>query len=599
MKTIKKLVSAILCLLIVFSFTSVVASADSSVYLTFSKSGEAYTVDKCSASASGVISIPETYNGLPVKKIADNAFEECSSITQVVIPKSIEKLGKFAFAACGSLKYISFNNTNCEIGASAFSGCDSLETVSLPSNLAGISKEMFKSCRSLSEIYLPSTVMAIGEEAFMNSGLTKVTIPAAVMFIGKNAYMSCAKIEKFTVEAANKYYKSIDDCLYNADGTALIQYAAGKTETSYTVPDKVVTIGDGAFSTSSNLKKIVLPSTLTSIEAYAFFDCAALSEINIPEGVTSIGSMAFNACSSLKSITVPSTVNYFGNAFLGSGLESVVLANGLKKISSKAFANCKNLKSVTIPSSITSIEIGAFDGCTSLGSLVVPATVTSIGNGAFVNCPKINLIVEKDSQAHKYAVENSLPYTIKTEEKPAVKTLSKISIKTMPQKLTYTVGQKLDTTGLILKLDYSDGTTAEISNGFTASADLSTAGKKTVTVAYGGKTASYTVTVNPKADAAVKTAVSIAVAKLPNKTEYIYKEAVDITGLVIRVNYSDGSNEEITSGFITDAPSQIKNVGESVVNVTYGDLKTSFTVTASYAWWQWIIRILLLGFLWY
>lgn len=598
MKTIKRLACVILCLLIVFSFTSVVASADSSVYLTFSKSGESYTVDKCLASASGVVSIPEKYNGLPVKRIAENAFQECSAITQVIIPESVEKIGNYAFSACGTLKIVSFNNSNCELGTALFSGCDSLETVNLPSNLAGISKEMFKSCRSLSEIYLPSTVMAIGEEAFMNSGLAKVTIPAAVMFIGKNAFMSCPNIEKFTVESANKYYKSIDNCLYNADSTVLIQYAAGKAEISYTVPNKVITIGDGAFSMSHNLKKISLPSTLVSIEPYAFYDCSALADINIPEGVTSIGSMAFSACTALKSITVPSTVNYFDNAFVGSGLETVVLSNGLKKISSRAFFNCKNLKKVTIPSSVTSIETGAFDGCEALELLAVPATVTSIGNGAFANCSNLKLVVEKDSQAYKYAVENSLPYTIESSENPT-KTLLKISIKTMPAKLKYIVGQKLDTNGLVLKLEYSDGTSLEISNGYTASADLSTSGNKTVTVKYGGKTATYMITVSPKNDDSPKTAVSIEVAKLPNKTEYIYKEAVDITGLVIKVNYSDSSYEEITSGFITDAPSQIKSVGESVVNVTYGDLKTSFKVTASYAWWQWIIRILLLGFLWY
>ena len=39
--------------------------------------------------------------------------------------------------------------------------------------------------------------------------------------------------------------------------------------------------------------------------------------------------------------------------------------------------------------------------------------------------------------------------------------------------------------------------------------------------------------------------------------------------------------------------------GSQKVSVEYKGYKTEFTVTVSYVWWQWIIRILLLGFIWY
>ena len=592
MKTTKKLAALLLCLLFAFSFTSAIASADSSAYLTFTKSGSAYTIEACSASASGVMTIPETYSGLPVTTIKENAFQNCSAITQVIIPKSVESIGNFSFADCGSLKNVTMNAETCSFGVGIFSGCDSLEIVNLPQNVIGIPKEMFKSCRSLDEIYLPPTVMAIGDEAFMNSGLTRATIPAAVISIGKNAYMSCSELAEITVESGNKNYKSLDNCIYTADGKTLIQYPAGSAAASFTVPAGVATIGDGAFSTSKNLKTVKLSSSVTSIEPYAFFDCSALTSVAIPEGVKTIGSMAFNGCDSLKTVTLPSTLTTYSNAFVASGVENVILSDGIKEISSKAFANCKNLSGVSIPDSVTTIALGAFDGCSSLETLVIPASVTTIGNGAFFNCPNLRLVVEKNSAAHDYAVKNSIAFDFPT------KVVSSIAVKTMPSKVVYTAGQKLDTSGLVLKVTYNDGSFADITSGFSASADLSSAGTKTVTVAYSGKSTTYKVTVNPVAPAE-KTAVSIEVAKLPNKTEYNYRDAVDITGLVIKVNYSDGTSKEITSGFITDAPSQLKPVGERVITVTYGDLKTSFTVTSSYAWWQWIIRILLLGIFWY
>jgi len=82
----------------------------------------------------------------------------------------------------------------------------------------------------------------------------------------------------------------------------------------------------------------------------------------------------------------------------------------------------------------------------------------------------------------------------------AAKTLSSIAVKTMPTTTSYTVGDTLDTTGLVLTATYSDESTADISTGFTCSpTSLSSAGTKTITVTYGGKTATFTVTVTAAA----------------------------------------------------------------------------------------------------
>lgn len=75
-------------------------------------------------------------------------------------------------------------------------------------------------------------------------------------------------------------------------------------------------------------------------------------------------------------------------------------------------------------------------------------------------------------------------------------TLSSIAVESLPAKTIYQIGDTLDTTGLKIKLTYSDNTINSITSGFTIS-DFSsaTAGVKTVTVSYGGKTASFSVTV--------------------------------------------------------------------------------------------------------
>lgn len=100
---------------------------------------------------------------------------------------------------------------------------------------------------------------------------------------------------------------------------------------------------------------------------------------------------------------------------------------------------------------------------------------------------------------------------------------------------------------------------------------------------------------------AEKNVSSISIATLPSKTSYTYKkENLDLSGLALTVTYSDGTTETVTdtskmkvTGFDNS------KTGTQTVTVEYEGETASFDVAVSYAWWQWIIRILLLGFLWY
>lgn len=99
-----------------------------------------------------------------------------------------------------------------------------------------------------------------------------------------------------------------------------------------------------------------------------------------------------------------------------------------------------------------------------------------------------------------------------------------------------------------------------------------------------------------------QTPVSIKVASAPNKTSYFYKidKSLDTDGFALEVTYDDGSSEIITdTSMMTFSGFDSSKAGEQTVTVEYGKLKTDFKVNVRYTWWQWIIRILLLGFLWY
>ncbi len=72
--------------------------------------------------------------------------------------------------------------------------------------------------------------------------------------------------------------------------------------------------------------------------------------------------------------------------------------------------------------------------------------------------------------------------------------LTAISVASSPNNTTYFVGDALDTSGLTLTASYSNGTTKIITSGFTTEGfDSSTAGTKTITVNYGGKSTTFSV----------------------------------------------------------------------------------------------------------
>ena len=152
--------------------------------------------------------------------------------------------------------------------------------------------------------------------------------------------------------------------------------------------------------------------------------------------------------------------------------------------------------------------------------------------------------------------------------------VSSLTINRHPTKTTYEIGETLNTSGLELKANYTDGTTKIITSGYMldTSGAFTTAGTKTVNVSYGGKTVSFTVKVNPAK------LTSISVASKPSKTVYYIGDALNTSGLTLTAAYSDGSSKTISSGYTTSGFSSA-TAGTKTVTVTYQGKTATFTVT--------------------
>lgn len=210
------------------------------------------------------------------------------------------------------------------VSTKAFVSCESLEYAFIPSSMKDI--DGFTACSSLKSINLPEGLETIGIQAFCDcDSLKTVIIPSSVNSIGFGAFEWCDSLTEIKVKSNNAYFTDINGVLYNKDKTKIIQYPKAKTQTSYIIPSSVTTVGRDAFEECENLKSIILPEKLTSIEESAF-SSSGIKTIEMPVGVTTISRSAFNS----------------------SFIESIVLPNNIVKIDEMAFRNCKNLKKIFI-----------------------------------------------------------------------------------------------------------------------------------------------------------------------------------------------------------------------------------------------------------
>ena len=110
----------------------------------------------------------------------------------------------------------------------------------------------------------------------------------------------------------------------------------------------VTEIENFLFYENADIKKVILPKTLSTIGDGAFYKCINLEEVVFPDTLVKIGAYSFFNCA-LTSFTAPNTLKWIGpSAFKENNIKDVFLNANLDMIEYNAFSKNK-IELIIIP----------------------------------------------------------------------------------------------------------------------------------------------------------------------------------------------------------------------------------------------------------
>ncbi|MCH5154787.1 MAG: leucine-rich repeat domain-containing protein [Clostridiales bacterium] len=271
-------------------------------------------------------------------------------MTEMTISPNAEKLGVCAFYCCTRLERFTVPSTIKSLSSCVFSGCEGLRSVVLPEGLERIENAAFFGCDRLRYIEIPSTVTFIHTQAFERCRIADICNKSCLEIkqgggrpgsIGQFAvHVSSPRVGKPTREIIGDFVFCVDEM---TDTPYLLEYLGRARE--LVLPrdfhGKKYKIYKQAFA-EANITSLDIGDSVTDIENLAFYKCEHLSSVKFGEGLKVIDRLAFKCCQSLRHVELGCNVEIIGvGAFLGTGLEYIVMDRSVREIRRAVFDYCR------------------------------------------------------------------------------------------------------------------------------------------------------------------------------------------------------------------------------------------------------------------
>ncbi len=597
-------------------------------------------------------SIPEN-----LLNIGSFAFSNCDGIKNIKICKDAS-VASDAFGGCSGVEYITVDAGNQYCSSDNYGVLYNKDKTAIilypasslnsefivPDSVSSIGRAAFSDSTNLVSVTIPDSVTSIGNDAFSGcSSLENLTLGKGVKTVGVDAFRCQISADEVF---ENVYYTGTlaDWCDITFEGDVILS--------SYSNP---MLLAENLYINGELLTDLVIPEGLTSIKNNQFNGCDCIKNITFHESITEIGKWSFYKCSGLTKIIIPDSVIFIHYGAFSSckNLKKVEIGSGIEFIDSSSFIECNSLEYIHI-SSDAEISVSQSHPCND--SVYICSNSDNCGAKDYAGYVELEFRVcnghdgETDKEPEvvepEWIVDNVTGVECLPEEgcydSPVSLSVSKgtedSDIKTEFQIAISGKGgieeiyniRLVDSDGNVVQPQNGKKVTIKIkapkietdenekirffilhrssaNNGIFEPIIGDSLKEKDGYLIFDVTHFSYfaVCVANNEPDVpdipAEKTVSSISIASLPAKTSYIYRmDSLDLLGLALTVTYSDGTTETITdtskmkvTGFDNS------KAGTQTVTVEYEGVSASFDVTVSYVWWQWIIRILLLGFLWY
>ena len=261
-----------------------------------------------------------------LEHIGDQAFANCSSLTEYALPATVKTVGEEAFIGCSALTEFTVGANAESIGINTFLGCEALTAINVDAeNLYYSSRDgvLFDKDKihlieypygKTTESYtVPATVSEIGTWAFFgNKTLRTIDLNQAIM-VRKYAFAECSNLTAISadkikyaeigvVEETPWLNNKTNDFIML--GGALLEYRGSAKAVSL---ERAVSISPFAFAENKNLKSITIDNTLSRIDDRAFYKCENLSAVymNNTNRMVVIGKNVFGRNAADRKIYVP------------------------------------------------------------------------------------------------------------------------------------------------------------------------------------------------------------------------------------------------------------------------------------------------------
>ncbi len=228
------------------------------------------------------------------------------------VPYQVTTICEYAFEDSSSVDEVILSDNTTTIGESAFFRSN-LKTIHLTDSLTTIENGAFSCCQSLSSVVIPDSVTTLGKYTFHAcDNLKSVTIGNGITDIPDRAFQYCEMLENIIF---GDNVKTIGEFAF--DGCDSLS--------NVVIPDSVTTLGKYTFNACDNLKSVTIGNGITEIPDRAFQYCETLENIIIGNNVTTIGHFAFGDCDNLRNIVIPATVTAITPSAFGDSPDPVTI----------------------------------------------------------------------------------------------------------------------------------------------------------------------------------------------------------------------------------------------------------------------------------